>query len=125
MKRASDLYRLKQIDTDGAFSFSNEITIEVNAPISFELSQNYPNPFNPQTSIGYQLAQAGKVELTIYNARGETVRKLVNENKPSGSYSVPWDGSNDSQQIVVSGTYFYTLKVDGKIVASKSMILVK
>ena len=119
------LYRLKQIDTDGAFSFSNEITIAVNTPISFELSQNYPNPFNPQTSIGYQLAQAGKVELTIYNARGETVRKLVNENKPSGSYSAPWDGSNDSQQIVVSGTYFYTLKVDGTIVASKSMILVK
>ena len=118
-------YRLKQIDTDGSFTYSNEIKVEVAAPSSFELSQNYPNPFNPQTSIGYRLAEAGKVELAVYNARGETVRELVNQSKLPGSYSVVWDGKNDSGSAVVSGTYFYMLKVDGKILASKVMILIK
>ncbi len=47
-------YRLKQIDFDGSFTYSNEIEVEVDfTPKEFVLYQNYPNPFNPSTTIKF------------------------------------------------------------------------
>jgi hypothetical protein len=52
----SYFYRLKQIDTDGSFSYSNVVNVTVDlTPTNFELSQNYPNPFNPSTKIRYAI----------------------------------------------------------------------
>jgi len=48
-------YRLKQIDLDGTYKFSNEIEVEIISLSKFELSQNYPNPFNPATKIKYRI----------------------------------------------------------------------
>ncbi len=118
-------YRLKQIDTDGSFSFSGELVVELSQPATFALAQNYPNPFNPETFISYQLAESGKVELAIFNLRGEQVRTLVREDKPAGYYLVRWDGKNETGKTLSSGTYFYTLNVDGKTLFSKPMLLMK
>ena len=49
------LYRLKQIDFDGSFEYSNEVEVIVTVPDRFELSQNYPNPFNPTTKISFSI----------------------------------------------------------------------
>jgi hypothetical protein len=113
-------YRLKQIDYDGTYEFSKIIEVEVIAiPGKYALAQNYPNPFNPATMISYFLPEAGKVTLTVFNMLGEKVADLVNELQESGSYKVNFDASNLS-----SGTYIYTLNVNGKVF-SKKMQLIK
>ncbi len=60
-------YRLKQVDYDGNYEYSNEVNVEVVAPLEFALDQNYPNPFNPSTTIKYSTAQDGLVKLAVYN----------------------------------------------------------
>ncbi|NLT50930.1 MAG: hypothetical protein GXX85_08450, partial [Ignavibacteria bacterium] len=74
-------YRLKQIDLDGSFTYSNEITVDaINIlPAEYSLEQNYPNPFNPSTMIRYQLPISNMVSLKIYDILGREVATLVNE----------------------------------------------
>jgi hypothetical protein len=111
-------YRLKQIDFDGSFEYSNVIEIDINIPVEFSLSQNYPNPFNPSTTIEYQIPFDGFVTLTIYNTIGQEVSTLVNENQPAGKYSV-----NFSAEILPSGLYFYTLRSGGFSETGKMLLL--
>jgi len=75
------VYKLKQVDYDGTFSYSNELSIEVKSPIQFGLTQNYPNPFNPATTIGFSIPISGNVKLAVYNLLGEHITDLVNEVK--------------------------------------------
>lgn len=101
-------YRLKQVDLDGSFYYYNQLTAEVDAPVSFNLAQNYPNPFNPSTKIAYNLAVDSKVNLTVYNLLGESVATLLNENVPAGSHEVSFDAAN-----LNSGVYFYRIDAVG------------
>ncbi|MDL1876786.1 T9SS type A sorting domain-containing protein [Cytophagia bacterium CHB2] len=94
------------------------------AEIHFRLFQNYPNPFNPSTTISYSVVQAGDVELTIFNALGQAVRRLVNERKSAGEYSLSWDGRDDAGRQLSSGSYFYRLKV-GEAVQTRRMLFLK
>ncbi|RMF69991.1 MAG: T9SS C-terminal target domain-containing protein [Calditrichaeota bacterium] len=94
-------------------------------PLAFELLPNYPNPFNPETTIRYQLPEAGRVTLTIYNLLGQKVRTLVNQNRSSGSYTVVWDGRNDAGKELSSGVYLYKLKVGKAFVATRKMLYLK
>jgi hypothetical protein len=113
-------YRLKQIDYNGSFKYSKEIEVAADlAPNNYSLSQNYPNPFNPSTKINYRIAKAGKVVLKIYDLLGKEVSTLVDENKPSGSYSVAFNASN-----LPSGIYIYVLRSDG-FASNNKMILLK
>ena len=79
-------------------------------PSSFALEQNYPNPFNPTTTIPYSLSVGAKVKLTIYNLTGQKVATLVNKDQQPGTYSVQWDGKDESGRIVASGVYTYRLE---------------
>jgi len=112
-------YRLKQIDFDGQFAYSETIEIEVSAPEKFELAQNYPNPFNPTTNIKYSIDNPEIVRLTVYNVIGEEVAQLVNETKEAGIYSINFDASN-----LNSGIYIYRLE-SGNQVQMQKMMLVK
>lgn len=94
-------------------------------PLGWRLQQNYPNPFNPETTIRYQLPEADRVSLRIYNLLGEEVRALVNEKQIAGNYLVSWDGSNDAGMLVSSGVYFYKLKVGKSFVATRKMVLLR
>ncbi len=111
-------YRLKQVDFDGSYDYSDILTAEI-APSSFTLAQNYPNPFNPSTVITYSLPENGFVILKVYDVLGSEVASLVNEQKSAGNYSVEFNASD-----LGSGVYFYTLK-SGASVLSKKMILAK
>jgi hypothetical protein len=111
-------YRLKQIDLDGSFVYSNEIKIEF-SPVIFSLEQNYPNPFNPVTTINYFIPSQGNVKLEVYNILGQKVATLVNEVKPSGRYSVEFNAGRYS-----SGIYIYQL-TSGKNTLTRKMLLLK
>jgi hypothetical protein len=96
-------------------------------PHSFYLSQNYPNPFNPSTNIKFDIPKSSFVQLTIYDALGKEITKLVNKELKPGSYSVDFNGSDYS-----SGVYFYKIIVSDPETSSgysftetKRMILAK
>jgi len=88
------------------------------------LHQNYPNPFNPTTIISYQLPENSKVELAIYNLKGQKVKQLVSDQLSAGQHSVVWDGKDNNNKSVSSGIYFYKLK-SGNFETTKKMILIK
>jgi hypothetical protein len=94
-------------------------------PGEFNLMQNYPNPFNLTTTINYQMPIAAMVELTIYNSLGEMVRTLINHFQAAGHYSVQWDGCNEYNQSVVSGIYFYRLRIDNSFGVIRKMVVIK
>lgn len=112
-------YRLKQLDFNGSFEFSNEIEVDVNIPAVYSLEQNYPNPFNPSTTINFSLANKGFVKLAVYNTLGQEAKTLVNEVKESGAHSVTFDAS-----VLTSGAYFYKLET-AQFSQTKKMLLTK
>jgi hypothetical protein len=101
-------YRLKQMDYDGTFEYSNVVLAEVTTPSVFLLEQNYPNPFNPTTTIGFSLATDSKVSLKIFNALGQEVKSIVNGNMTSGFHEIVFDASEFN-----SGVYFYRIDATG------------
>ncbi len=112
-------YRLKQIDVDGSFKYSDVVEVTVATPSKFELLQNYPNPFNPTTEISFDLPKESNVKLSVFNVLGQKVADLLNEKLSAGTHSVKFDGSN-----LTSGIYFYKMQSNG-FTAIKKMILVK
>ena len=112
-------YRLKQLDFNGAFKFSEAEEIEINAVKSFSLSQNSPNPFNPSTVITYSLPEPGNVTLKIYDILGKEITTLVSGNIPAGQHTVHFNAGE-----LRSGTYFYTIRA-GKFVETKKLLLLK
>ena len=82
------------------------------------------NPFNPATVIGYQLPEAGRVRLAIYNLLGQEVRVLVDERMEAGSFGATWDGTDALGRRVASGVYLYRIQV-GDFSAFRRMLLLK
>ena len=93
-------YRLKQINFDGTFEYSDPVNIVVSVPGEFTLKQNYPNPFNPSTTIEFNIAEQGLVNLSVYNLLGEKVATMVNEMMESGNHKFEFNASN-----LASGIY--------------------
>jgi hypothetical protein len=88
-------------------------------PESYSLEQNYPNPFNPSTSIRFSIPESGLVTLKVYNALGQEVASLLNEEKNAGSYEYNFNASDLS-----SGIYFFKIQ-SNNYTATKKMILMK
>lgn len=118
------VYRLKQIDNDGNFKFSQIIAVN-SLPTKFELYQNYPNPFNPATTIRYDIPYNSEVRLILFNMLGQKVKQLVNKIQSAGYYKYNWNAGG-----LASGIYIYMLKAnstDGNksFQSIKKMILLK
>jgi len=109
-----------EIRTDGVF-----VEGEENVVAASKLIGNYPNPFNPTTTIKFSNADAAaKVELVVFNMKGEKVRTLMNTTLPAGDHFVTWNGKDDYNRNVASGIYLYKMK-NGRYTSSKKMILMK
>jgi len=101
-------YRLKQIDYDGSFTYSDVVEVDIGLPIRFTLEQNYPNPFNPSTTIRFAIPVDAKVAVKVYNLVGEKVSEVVNNNYSAGVHMVVFDASD-----LTSGIYFYRIDAVG------------
>jgi len=93
-------------------------------PKRFALYQNAPNPFNATTTIHFDIALAGLVELRIYDVSGRLVRKLVNQEMLPARHMVEWDGRDDRGSPVTSGVYFHRL-IAADFTATKKMVFLK
>ena len=94
-------------------------------PAVYSLSQNYPNPFNPVTTINFSLPVATDVKLAVYNLLGQEVRTLVSGAMEPGNYKVIWNSRDNQSRRVSSGIYFYRLVVDGRMITTYKMVLLK
>ncbi|MFC1553873.1 S8 family serine peptidase [candidate division KSB1 bacterium] len=93
--------------------------VSAKIPTMFELEQNFPNPFNPVTTIRFKLPQSSEVVLTVYDATGKEVARLVDGYVPAGYHNVQWDATN-----FASGMYIYRIQA-GSFNAIKRMTLIK
>ena len=103
------------------------------APVNFKLDQNYPNPFqlsqtaqplqHDQTTIQFQLAQAGQVRLQIFDMTGRLVNTLIQGRQNAGLHQVAWNGLGHNNQLVPAGVYFYRLHTDEFIATRKLTLL--
>jgi len=89
------------------------------------LYQNHPNPFNPSTIIEFSIQNDSKVELSIFNIKGQKIKNLSNNEFVAGFHSIMWIGDDDFGEMVSSGIYYYKLNVDGRIEAVKKCLLLK
>ncbi len=112
-------YRLKQIDFEGSFTYSEVVEVNVGLPTEFALQQNYPNPFNPTTKIHYSVPADGFVNIAVYNLLGENVTNIVNSIQKAGSYEVTFDATN-----FTSGMYLYRME-SGDFVSVRKMMILK
>ncbi|MCK7522013.1 MAG: T9SS type A sorting domain-containing protein [Ignavibacteriales bacterium] len=112
-------YRLKQVDFNGVYEFSNVIEVDVRSLEQYALEQNYPNPFNPTTTIGYVLKEKCNAKLTLLNGIGEEIAVLANSEQDKGYHKVDFNAVK-----LPSGIYFYQLKT-GTYSAVKKMLLIK
>ena len=87
------------------------------------LSKNYPNPFNPTTTISFSLPEEMKIDLSIYNIKGQKVRTLYKGKAGSGQHSVIWNGKDNNEKPVSSGIYFYKLEADNRELTRKMLLL--
>jgi hypothetical protein len=111
-------YRLKQVDFNGTYEYSDEVEVDVTGPLTFDLAQNYPNPFNPSTSIKYSVPESGNIRLSVFNIVGEEVAVLVDGFSQAGSFEVTFDASNLS-----TGVYLYKLQSANSVQTKKMMLL--
>ncbi len=88
-------------------------------PRDFTLHQNYPNPFNPQTTITFELHDANRVQLTVFDANGRTVSRLLDGHREAGRHEILFEGSG-----LASGTYYYRLQV-GEMAETNAMVLTR
>ena len=118
----SYIYRLKQVDFDGSYEYSNEVYVNGGVkPDKFDLTQNYPNPFNPSTRFSYSIPQNSFVTLKIYDILGKEIVTLVEKDLEAGVYEIELDLSKYS---LTSGVYFYSLNA-GNFTSTKKMLLTK
>ena len=122
--RVNHSYRLKQIDFDGTFDYSQVVNLGYTLPVAFALEQNYPNPFNPTTNIIYSVPVKSNVTLDVYNLIGQKVVTLFEGEVESGKHTAQFNASSMS-----SGMYFFKLTAVGEngsqFSSSKKMTLLK
>jgi len=112
-------YRIKQIDNDGSFVYSDVTTVQITKPVKISLFQNYPNPFNPETNISFIMPKYEKVTLKIYNVLGKHITTLVDSHLPAGKHFYKWQADD-----LPSGIYYYTVKT-ATFSETKKMVLLR
>jgi len=121
---------VKYLNADGtpsqvlniSFPFVASSNNEIPALVT-KLNNNYPNPFNPSTTLSFTLAEPGRTTLTIYNLKGQLIKRLVDKELTSGMHKVLWNGKDENERNVASGVYFYRLQSKNYQATGKMLLL--
>ena len=110
-------YRLKQLDRDGSFAYSEVMSAEIGlAPHTLTLSDNYPNPFNPTTKFEFTLPNDGRAALKVYNSIGQTVAILFDGEAVGGRiYQTEFDSKNLPSAVYLAELSFGTERIVKKM----------
>ncbi len=100
------------LDIDKSFILSN-----------FELKKPFPNPFNSETTFLIELKQNSSIQLKIYNILGQKIRIINHSYLEQGIYEIGWNGMNDLGKPIVSGSYFFSLNINGEVEKGKLLYL--
>ncbi|MFH1567604.1 MAG: FlgD immunoglobulin-like domain containing protein [Gemmatimonadota bacterium] len=131
----NQVYRVFAVDRRGRWSGGSHAVAQVSswgmnakrapaaAPGQFSVSPNYPNPFNLGTSIRFELAEAGEVELSVYDLRGNRVAQLAAGWHAAGVHELSWDGRDSDGQRVATGSYLYRLRQGAETATRRLMVL--
>ena len=114
-------YSVQLPSASTALSTIDEININ---PLAFSLNQNYPNPFNPSTTISFDVYEASRVSLSVFDLNGRLVKNLMSGNLGAGTYNINWNGKNTNGLSVAGGVYFYSI-TSGESSIIKKMSLIK
>jgi len=117
-----DYFVLSKADEFGQTTSINENVIPESSP--FQIS-NYPNPFNPSTKIEFSIQNDSKVDLSIFNIKGQKIKPLTRNEYVKGSHSIIWNGDDEFGKPVSSGIYYYKLNVNGKTKVVNKCLLLK
>ena len=125
-------YWLQCIYIDGETEIFGPISCALNSPqdsapqipLITSIQNVYPNPFNLDVTVRYGLKTSDRVNITIYNIKGQQVRHLVDEKKNAGTYSLLWNGKDDNNTSLTSGIYFVRM-TSGKQTYTKKLIMIK
>lgn len=115
-------YRLKQVDTDGKYAYSDVVEVSL-IPDKYSLDQNYPNPFNPTTTIRFSLKDDNIVNISMFSILGEKVATLIDNKLEKGYHEITLDASS-----LASGVYIYKLTIGkngGDFTGIKKMVVIK
>jgi len=108
--KGKHIYKLIQIDYDGASEILKEVEIDVNLlPKKFQLYQNYPNPFNPATTVKFDLPEDAIVKIDLFNSIGEKIISLLNSELQGGSHHLNFNAKDIS-----SGIYFLRMTAENR-----------
>jgi hypothetical protein len=112
--------------------YIDDIHLECDLPVSnaeyfspgiLTMDQNSPNPFNPNTQISFSLPKAQAAQLSIYNLKGQLIKRLVDTTLPAGKNTISWDGTDERGRAVSSGIYSYRLLSEGEIIVRKMLLM--
>jgi len=127
-------YWLESIALDGSSEFYGPLTVIIGdpgldplppaIPMATRLMNAFPNPFNPNTNLRYSLKEGGKVQINIYNVKGQLIKSFFAEHASPGYYQLAWDGRDQNGKPVTSGIYMYQMSC-GRYHETKKMILAK
>ncbi len=127
-------YWLESVDLDGSSRMfgpvsvyadgQNDDNISPELPLRTELLNAYPNPFNPITNIAYVINKPGRVQIGVYNVKGQLIRSFDQHHSQPGYYNQIWDGKDHTGIDAASGVYFYRMNTSD-YQATKKMLLAK
>lgn len=123
---ASDYSNNESFFSDTVSFFGSLLSTEehLEIPLEFSLLQNYPNPFNPKTEILYSLPKDIHVRITIHDILGRKIKTLVDDFQLAGYKNIDWNATNQNNQLVSAGFYFYMIEA-GSFNKTNKMILLK
>lgn len=112
-------YRLRLVDIDGQFEYSNIVEIAINAPSDYKLGQNFPNPFNSKTMISFSIPEKIQVQIVVYDITGKNIMVLTNDVYEAGSYQVSFNADT-----LPSGSYYYKMTA-GQFTSVQKLVVLK
>ena len=95
------------------FTVLSSVTSVPRVAGNLNLAAPAPNPFNPSTKLSFNLPEAGRVSLTVYDTRGHRVRTLLKGHRQDGDFEARWDGRDNRGKTLPGGVYLFVLDFQG------------